>query len=177
MNDPLNADLPSDRFVVEWASAEDTKRAQPLYTPEQIMDASLIQWTLPDERFPSVRDIDEKLLNDDVVAVAIPSAFQQMKEASPSLALDWRMRTRRVFQTCFAKGFEVTDFMKHPESSAPVHFYILTKKRCKNEHKTRHFTAFKNGFTSSVYHKSWKRSGSRFYFSRNSRRRRTIRLG
>ncbi|PFJ02897.1 GNAT family N-acetyltransferase [Priestia megaterium] len=128
MNDPLNADLPSDRFVVEWASAEDTKRAQPLYTPEQIMDASLIQWTLTDERFPSVRDIDEKLLNDDVVAVAIPSAFQQMKEASPSLALDWRMRTRRVFQTCFAKGFEVTDFMKHPESSAPVHFYILTKK-------------------------------------------------
>jgi predicted GNAT superfamily acetyltransferase len=128
MNDPLNADLPSDRFVVEWASAEDTKRAQPLYTPEQIMDASLIQWTLTDERFPSVRDIDEKLLNDDVVAVAIPSAFQQMKEASPSLALDWRMRTRRVFQTCFAKGFEVTDFMKYPESSAPVHFYILTKK-------------------------------------------------
>ena len=128
MNDPLNADLPSDRFVVEWASAEDTKRAQPLYMPDQIMDASLIQWTLTDEGFPSVTGIDEKWLDHDVVSVAIPSAFQQMKEASPSLALDWRMRTRRVFQTCFATGFEVTDFMKYPESSTPVHFYILTKK-------------------------------------------------
>ena len=87
MNDPLNADLPSDRFVVEWASAEDTTRAQPLYTPDQIMEASLIQWTLTDEGFPSVTNIDEKLLNDEVVAVAIPSAFQQMKEVSPSLAL------------------------------------------------------------------------------------------
>lgn len=128
MNDPLNADLPSDRFVVEWASAEDTTRAQPLYTPDQIMEASLIQWTLTDEGFPSVTDVDEKWLNRDVMSVAIPSAFQQMKEVSPSLALDWRMRTRYVFQTCFAKGFEVTGFMKHPESSAPVHFYILTKK-------------------------------------------------
>ncbi|PVE67239.1 GNAT family N-acetyltransferase [Priestia megaterium] len=128
MNDPLNADLPSDRFVVEWASTEDTKRAQPLYTPDQIMDASLIQWTLTDQGFPSVTDIDEKWLDHEVVTVAIPSAFQQMKEVSPSLALDWRMRTRRVFQTCFAKGFQVTNFMKYPESSAPVHFYILTKK-------------------------------------------------
>jgi len=128
MNDPLNADLPSDRFVVEWASAEDTKRAQPLYTPDQIMDASLIQWTLTDERFPSVTDMDEKWLDHNVVSVAIPSAFQQMKEVSPSLALDWRIRTRHVFQTCFAKGFEVTGFMKYPESSAPVHFYILMKK-------------------------------------------------
>jgi predicted GNAT superfamily acetyltransferase len=128
MNDPLNANLPSDRFVVEWASAEDTKRAQPTYTPDQIMDASLIQWTLTDEGFPSVTGIDEKWLDHDVVSVAIPSAFQQMKEVSPSLALDWRMRTRRVFQMCFAKGFEVTNFMKYPESSAPVHFYILTKK-------------------------------------------------
>ncbi|MED3865177.1 GNAT family N-acetyltransferase [Priestia megaterium] len=128
MNDPLNANLPSDRFVVEWASAKDTKRAQPTYTPDQIMDASLIQWTLTDEGFPSVTGIDEKWLDHDVVSVAIPSAFQQMKEVSPSLALDWRMRTRRVFQTCFAKGFEVTNFMKYPESSASVHFYILTKK-------------------------------------------------
>lgn len=178
MNDPLNADLPSDRFVVEWASAEDTKRAQPPYTPpDQIMEASLTQWTLTDEGFPSVTGIDEKWLNRDVVSVAIPAAFQQMKEVSPSLALDWRMRTRYVFQTCFAKGFQVTNFMKYPGSSAPVHFYILTKKRCKNEHKTRHFTAFKNGFTSPFYHKPWERSGSRLYFSRNSRRRRTIRLG
>ena len=92
------------------------------------MDASLIQWTLTDEGFPSVTGIDEKWLDHDVVSVAIPSAFQQMKEVSPSLALDWRMRTRRVFQTCFAKGFQVKDFMKYPESSAPVHFYILTKK-------------------------------------------------
>lgn len=128
MNDPLNADLPSDRFAVEWASLGDTKRAQPLYTPDQIMDASLTQWTLTDKGFPSVTGIDEKWLNRDVVSVAIPSAFQQMKEVSPSLALDWRMRTRRVFQTCFAQGFQVTDFMKSPESAAPVHFYILTKK-------------------------------------------------
>ena len=128
MNDPLNADLPSDRFVVEWASTEDTKRTQPLYTPDQIMDASLIQWTLTDQGVPSVTDIDERWLDHDIVSVAIPSAFQQMKEVSPSLALDWRMRTRRVFQTCFAKGFQVTDFMKYPESNAPVHFYILTKK-------------------------------------------------
>lgn len=128
MNDPLNADLPSDRFVVKWDTIESIKLPRE-YTMKEVIEANMVQWKLNDEGFPFIQAIREASFdNDRFVAVAIPSAFQQMKDRSPSIALEWRMQTRKLFTEYFSKGYEVTNFMKHKEPESPVHFYILTRK-------------------------------------------------
>ena len=37
--------------------------------------------------------------------------FTEMLAAAPDLALAWRMETRRIFTTYFARGFRAVDFV------------------------------------------------------------------
>jgi predicted GNAT superfamily acetyltransferase len=42
--------------------------------------------------------------------VEIPAAFTDMQQRAPELALDWRMQTREIFETYFARGYRAVDF-------------------------------------------------------------------
>jgi predicted GNAT superfamily acetyltransferase len=44
------------------------------------------------------------------VTVQIPTGFTDMLSRAPALALAWRMATRDVFSTCFARGYRAVDF-------------------------------------------------------------------
>jgi predicted GNAT superfamily acetyltransferase len=52
----------------------------------------------------------------------IPSDFESLKTADFSLARDWRLFTREVFETAFAAGYIVTDFVFDQDRS----FYVLS---------------------------------------------------
>ena len=41
----------------------------------------------------------------------IPTGFDRMLAVDPSLALDWRLSTREIFQTLFRRGYRVVDFL------------------------------------------------------------------
>jgi predicted GNAT superfamily acetyltransferase len=130
MRDGLNVGLPSDRFQVDWwvntrrverrlskrsrgpLKLDDFIKAelQPLYTP-RIQTSGLLQ---PPEHFPP--------LEGHLLLAEIPSDFGALKDADFTIANDWRFFTREVFETAFAAGYIVTDFVYENGRS----FYVLT---------------------------------------------------
>ena len=41
----------------------------------------------------------------------IPTGFTEMQHEAPALALAWRLHTRELFETYFARGYRVVDFV------------------------------------------------------------------
>ncbi len=134
MRDGLNAGLPSDRFQVDWwintkrVERRLSKRARPTLKLNHLLRVGVHPlYTLqtgpgnlahPPEQIPS--------LNTQLIAAEIPSDFMTLKSADFALARDWRFFSREFFETAFAKGYIVTDFVFDKSGSAPRSFYILT---------------------------------------------------
>jgi predicted GNAT superfamily acetyltransferase len=130
MRDGLNAGLPSDRFQVDWwvntrrverrlskssrapLKLDNFSKAElhPLYAP-LVSHVSLLQ---PPEHF--------RLLEGRLLLAEIPSDFSALKAADFAIARDWRFFSREVFETAFAAGYIVTDFVYENGRS----FYVLT---------------------------------------------------
>ena len=55
--------------------------------------------------------------------VEIPHNIAAIMAAQPELALDWRMKTRQLFQNYFSRGYTVTDFHQTAERT----FYHLSR--------------------------------------------------
>ena len=137
MRDGLNAGLPSDRFQVDWwvntrrvdrrlgkrarrpLKLENFSKAdlQPLYSVHQTE-----RWPRPSEHFPP--------LEGRLALAEIPADFAALKDADFSLARDWRFFSREVFETAFAAGYIVTDFVFDQGRS----FYVLTNGESTLEH-------------------------------------------
>ena len=149
MRDGLNAGLPSDRFVVDWwintrrVERRLSKRArrplklhnfaqadlQPLYTLQNSpFDPSLQSqgragnWPRPPEH---VSPLEGRL-----ALAEIPSEINALKEADFALARDWRFFSRELFETAFAAGYLITDFIYDEGRS----FYVLSHGESTLEH-------------------------------------------
>ena len=129
MRDGLNAGLPSDRFLMDWwintrrverrlgkrarrpLRLDDFSKAElhPLYTLQSRTD----HLPYPPEHFDP--------LNGSLALAEIPTDFSMLKEADFSLARDWRFFSRELFETAFAAGYIVTDFIYDRSRS----FYVL----------------------------------------------------
>lgn len=134
MRDGLNAGLPSDRFQVDWwlnthrVNQRLGKRPRPtlklshltrvgvhpLYTP--VTGAGGLP--RPPEHIPA--------LETQLAAAEIPSDFMALKAADFALARDWRFFTREFFETAFARGYIVTDFVFDTGHGEPHSLYVLT---------------------------------------------------
>lgn len=121
MVDGMNKGLPSDRFEVRWHLksdyVSDAKRLGvsgrvPLNTVRNNSDGLL--------EFVGV-DHDE--LSAQVYSLFVPKDFQRLKSESPSLALDWRFKTRRKFQELFHMGYSAVRLVVHDECAE----YIFVK--------------------------------------------------
>lgn len=130
MRDGLNAGLPSDRFQVDWwvntrrVERRLSKRPRrplkldnfakadlrPLYS----LQSQSGNWARPPEHFSP--------LEGKLALAEIPSDFSALKDADFPLARDWRFFSREVFETAFAAGFIVTDFVYDRSRS----FYALS---------------------------------------------------
>ena len=129
MRDGLNAGLPSDRFLMDWwvntrrverrlskrarrpLKLDDFSKAElhPLYSLQLRGD----QLPRPPEHFSP--------LNGNLTLAEIPSDFNTLKNADFALARDWRFFSRELFETAFAEGYIVTDFIYDHGRS----FYVL----------------------------------------------------
>ncbi len=130
MRDGLNVGLASDRFQVDWwintrrVERRLSKRARrPLkldhfakadLRPLYALQDSASGWPCPPEHFLS---LEGRLL-----LAEIPSDFNALKEVDFPLARDWRYFSREVFETAFAAGYIVTDFIYDDHKS----FYVLS---------------------------------------------------
>jgi predicted GNAT superfamily acetyltransferase len=134
MRDGLNAGLPTDRFQVDWwlntrrverrlgrhargtLKLEQFTKAdfQPLYA----LHVGTVGLLRPPEHFSP--------FGGSLLLAEIPSDFMALKAADFALARDWRFFTREVFETAFAEGYLVTDFVFEKAGGETRSLYVLT---------------------------------------------------
>lgn len=112
----LHKGTPTDRLVAQWwiAKPHVARRVAPAgesipVTTHELSDAAPINVTRPAQAWLANTDVflarDERRLT-----LEIPMGFTDMQREAPALALEWRLQTREVFETYFAKGYRVVDF-------------------------------------------------------------------
>jgi predicted GNAT superfamily acetyltransferase len=112
---PLHRGNPTDRFVAEWRIGDAHVAGRlgapviPLRTQE-IGSAPRANRAVPAGEWQECRAVDLGV-DDRRVIVEIPMGFTEMLANRPDLALAWRMETRRIFRTYFARGFRAVDFL------------------------------------------------------------------
>jgi predicted GNAT superfamily acetyltransferase len=129
MCDSLNAGLPSDRFQVDWwlnskrVERRLVLRSRPALTLNhyQSVETTLLEARTKPGGAPSPPESSFPLKGT-LLLIEIPSDFLVLKSVDMTLAGDWRFYTREVFETAFASGYLITDFIHDNKRS----FYILT---------------------------------------------------
>jgi predicted GNAT superfamily acetyltransferase len=118
---PLHSGTPTDRFIAGWKIAEPHVERRlaavggPIVRDQSVARAPVVNPSLEGE--PWIRPRAGNLsLDDRRVLVEIPTGFSEMLERDPSLALDWRMSTREIFESYFARGYRVVDFLLSREA-------------------------------------------------------------
>ena len=135
MHDGLNTGLPSDRFTVDWWVNTSRVRQRLSLTGRGKLNLThfqaahteivnpVLQWA---DKFP-IPVVEFALYSEKenaILLVEIPADFQTMCVSNVELALQWRLHTRRIFQTYFSLGYFVTDFVFEP-GELPRSYYVL----------------------------------------------------
>jgi predicted GNAT superfamily acetyltransferase len=133
MQDALNKGLPSDRFNVEWliTSPYLEQRGSLLADHSPSKANRLLDWEISADGFPVPLTAHlEKVTNGELscLSIAVPNQFQEIKKASAELALDWRLKTRDVFQHAFANGWAVVH-VTAGDDEAVRHYLLLQRSQ------------------------------------------------
>jgi predicted GNAT superfamily acetyltransferase len=113
---PLHRGAPTDRLVAEWrimsphVERRVASRQKPLVRDARVMSAPVVNPSrlLEQKLVPGVADLscDEPRL-----LVEVPTGFDATLVNDPALALEWRLSTRRIFESYFARGYGAVDFL------------------------------------------------------------------
>jgi predicted GNAT superfamily acetyltransferase len=138
MRDQVNIGLPSDRFQVDWWVNSQRVKRRLSRRPRRSLDlahflSAGVQIINPTHltsqglSHPFSKDPSEIVSQQDsnLLLLEIPPDFQSLKEMDASLALEWRLHTRYLFENLFERGYLVTDFVYLP-ATQPRSFYILS---------------------------------------------------
>lgn len=136
MRDELNQGLDSDRFEVDWwvntrrVDHRLSRQARPALTLQHYLSAEIpllnsARWDMSPFPRPVEASLPDPSAPQPLLLVEIPAHFHTLRQADPDLAQAWRLHSRRLFETLFAQGYLVTDFVASPEKPARA-FYILT---------------------------------------------------
>jgi len=129
-------DVPSDRFFMSWdlGKAHRPSPAGAAGPPGAVCPLSLAWKEVRGRSGPlrvEVVAAGDPAVRGETVLVPIPDDFNAMLRETDveepgvrRIPLDWRLRTREMFETLFREGYKVTDF-RHSESG---NFYILERK-------------------------------------------------
>ncbi|MFQ5575737.1 MAG: GNAT family N-acetyltransferase [Anaerolineae bacterium] len=126
VDNPLQAGLAMDRFLLEWHLMSDRVRERirgdiPRPAPRQWLAETgfrLVNYANWDSELPRPIAADLEL-DDDVLLVQVPSNLQPIKRRDLSVARGWRTTTRAIFETYFRRGYVVTGFASNKKLNAP----------------------------------------------------------
>lgn len=119
----LHQGAPTDRFVAAWNIATphvERRIASDVKAFGVVRDASVAEapvlnatredggWLVPAGE-PDLSRGETRLL------VTIPARYGDMLQAEPATALTWRLQTRAIFQSYFARGYRCVDFLLNRE--------------------------------------------------------------
>jgi predicted GNAT superfamily acetyltransferase len=124
---PLHRGNPTDRFVAEWfvrdARVDERLRGAAPLAPVLTLEPAVGTRSAGQWLEPAVVDLD---LEAKRVSVEIPMGFTDMLSQAPELALEWRMTTREIFTTYFARGYRAMEFFLDRDAKKGT--YLLTRK-------------------------------------------------
>ena len=129
---PLHRGNPTDRFVAEWwirrphveRRIARTAASNALgLTSSEVADAPPANQVRAAGEWLECADMD---LSIDArrLTVQIPLGFSDMLSRNAGLALEWRLKTREIFTTYFARGYRAVDFRL--DRAARTGSYLLT---------------------------------------------------
>jgi predicted GNAT superfamily acetyltransferase len=123
---PLHQGNPTDRFVAEWfvrdARVDDRLRGAAPLAPVLTVEPAGRAHPAGEWLEPAATDLS---LDARRISVEIPTGFSQMLSAAPELALEWRMTTREIFTTYFARGYRAVEFFLDREARKGA--YLMVK--------------------------------------------------
>jgi predicted GNAT superfamily acetyltransferase len=121
----LNEGMPTDRFLVEWWI-------------EQVGDWRLGtgDWRLGIGDCKEITRVEgsgaaQRLVGhdlkseDEAVCVEVPVDIQAMRKENMALAVDWRLKTRDIFETYFARRYVAVDFAREEHEGRKRNLYTL----------------------------------------------------
>lgn len=124
LNDSLNKGLPTDRFLVEWwinSGHVRDKRDNCQDLTNSLLQTNIDEWDSPIITVSkSVKPVH------DAYTVPIPEDFQLLKKRNPNLAMEWRLKTRVIFQQLLSKDYVAVDLIRKPEQA--VSYYVFKRK-------------------------------------------------
>ena len=130
----INTGLATDRFDVEWwvtqnrVSSRAERKWRPLKRDALMAGGAILvnEATINEDGLPEPPN-DFLTRPSNLILVEIPSSIQTIKRADLGLAQRWRAHTREVFESLFASGYIVTDFVPHVDDRGnPRSYYLLT---------------------------------------------------
>jgi predicted GNAT superfamily acetyltransferase len=129
MTDKISAGIESDRFQVEWwISSERVRERMTSFSGSRTRrpgDAQLLNPAIlrGDE---NPRPVDEAAVpSEPRLLIEIPSDVQTIRRTDLALGASWRYHTRTLFESVFAAGYQVTDFIFERDSIPQRSFYLL----------------------------------------------------
>jgi predicted GNAT superfamily acetyltransferase len=117
---PLHQGSPTDRFVAEWhLNAPHVERritSGGLVARDQsVAAAPIVNPSIPGTPLrPGTANLS---IDDRRMLVEIPAGFAEIQAADPTLAHDWRLSTRAIFQHYFHLGYRAVDFFHAPKAA------------------------------------------------------------
>ncbi len=129
MRAAINVGLPSDRFEVEWwirssrvverlGAGEISPSPSPSLGGRGAGGASgsLSLWERVGVREnPPPTITPQTGTGASPLLIPVPANFQAIKRSDMELALQWRLRTRQLFEDAFSQGYTVTDLLRHDD--------------------------------------------------------------
>jgi predicted GNAT superfamily acetyltransferase len=132
--DARNVGLATDRFEIEWWITSERvvnriEKGGEKLSLDEMLEVGARQVnvaTLGSDGLlrPSVYSLSTTA--EDVV-VEIPADFQGIKAADMSLATEWRMHTRELFEHYFDAGYVMTEFISEVTEGLRHSYYVLRK--------------------------------------------------
>jgi predicted GNAT superfamily acetyltransferase len=125
---PLHGSLPTDRFEAEWllSSVRVERAREGSHSPFEGWES--LRKANPAEReasgFARSPDDPDLGIEEEAFLVQIPESINAIMAKDMNLALDWRLKTRLLFQSYFEKAYVVLGFHRSPEGA----FYRLERE-------------------------------------------------
>lgn len=119
MTDGINKGLPSDRFEVHWFLSSEHRRS---FQAPSLDDALVLNEVSIKNGVPSFSRVSQQTLTEPVYGVKVPKDFQHVKKIDSTIALNWRLKTREIFQALFKAGYAAVHL--YPEDDTATYIFV-----------------------------------------------------
>ena len=122
----LGRGLPSDRFLVEWwVKSEGVEQRAAGQEPEPAdLDSPIVNPCTGEGAVRRIAAVDLDAAGS-VLRVEIPADIQAVKQVDMARAMEWRLKTRQIFETYFERGYQTVDLVRVEEEKARRNYYVL----------------------------------------------------